>query len=62
MEKKIYKAPIADKLEFDYKDTVTASDGGEDASHCFGGRNQGQCLASNWKKCGGTKNPGKCHT
>lgn len=59
MEKKKYVSPIADKLEFDYRENVVASPT-VDASHCFNGRNQGQCLSSNWKKCGGSANPGKC--
>ena len=58
MEKKAYETPVADRLVFDYKDNVTASDGGVDASHCFSGRNQGQCLGNNWKQCGGTAQPG----
>lgn len=60
--KKTYETPVADLLKFDYKETVVASGGGEDASHCFNGRNQGQCLGNNWKQCGGTANPGNCHT
>ena len=58
MEKKAYETPVADRLVFDYKDNVTASNGGVDASHCFSGRNQGQCLGNNWQKCGGTAQPG----
>lgn len=57
--KKTYETPVADLLKFDYKETVVAS-GGIDASHCFNGRNQGQCLGNNWQKCGGTSNPGNC--
>ncbi len=59
--KKTYETPVADLLKFDYKDNVVASDAGVDASHCYAGRNQGGCLGNNWKKCGGTANPGKCH-
>ena len=65
MAKKAYETPVADLLVFDYRNTVVASeteDSGNDASHCFNGRNQGQCLGNNWKKCGGAANPGKCHS
>jgi len=58
MTRKAYETPVADLLIFDYKDNVTASAGGVDASHCFSGRNQGQCLGNNWQKCGGTAQPG----
>ncbi len=65
MAKRTYKTPEADMLIFDYKENVVAASGEleqtGDASHCFNGRNQGQCLGNNWKKCGGTGNPGKCH-
>ena len=68
MAKKTYETPVADLLVFDYRNTVVASlteeeeGDGFDASHCFNGRNQGQCLGNNWKKCGGTANPGNCHS
>lgn len=59
--KKTYETPVADLLVFDYKDNVTAS-GGNDASHCFYGSNQGQCAPKNKNKCEGvTSNPGLCH-
>lgn len=59
--KKTYETPVADLLVFDYKDNVTAS-GGNDASHCVSGRNQGGCASMNKNKCEGvTSNPGLCH-
>lgn len=63
MAKKTYETPVAELLVFDYKENVAAaSGGGVDASHCFYGNNQGQCLGNNWKKCGGgISNPGQCH-
>ena len=64
MAKRTYETPVADMLIFDYKNNVVASgeqEEGIDASHCYNGANQGQCLGNNWKKCGGTANPGQCH-
>lgn len=58
--KKTYETPVADLLVFDYKDNVTAS-GGYDASHCFYGRNQGQCASKNKNKCDVSSTPGTCH-
>lgn len=60
MAKKTYETPVADLLVFDYKNNVTAS-GGFDASHCFYGRNQGQCAPKNANKCGTSSTPGSCH-
>ncbi len=60
--KKAYEAPVADLLVFDYKDNVTASTtGGFDASHCFYGRNQGQCAPKNVNKCDVSSTPGTCN-
>ncbi len=59
--KKTYEAPVADLLKFDYKDNVVAS-GGHDASHCFEGRNQGQCASKNANKCDVPRTPGSCTT
>lgn len=59
--KKTYETPVADLLVFDYKDNVTASEGGYDASHCFYGRNQGQCAPKNKNKCDVSSTPGTCH-
>ena len=62
MEKRNYETPTADLLVFDYKENVTASLGGEDASHCVvGGANQKQCGGLNKNKCGLSASPGACY-
>ena len=60
--KKAYKTPVADLLRFDYKDTVTASDEGDDASHCTFGRQPGGCAPGNYGQCKEyySSNPGRC--
>ena len=62
MEKKEYVTPVADRLVFDYKENVVASNDGKDASHCFYGRNQGQCAPKNKNKCDVSQVPGACAT
>lgn len=61
MGKRIYVTPEVDKLVFDYRNTVTASGGGDDASHCNFGSNPGQCASKGYGNCGGwNDNPGNC--
>ena len=61
MGKRIYVTPEVDKLVFDYRNTVTASGGGDDASHCNFGRNPGKCGSKGYGNCDGwNDNPGSC--
>ena len=61
--KKEYTTPVAEKLEFDYSNTVAESVTGDGG----GGQNPAQCNGSNpGQGCGGPHtqgdNPGHCHT
>ena len=63
MAKKTYETPVADMLRFDYREIVTsASNGGDDASHCTFGRNPGGCAPKSYGKCHEyySDNPGNC--
>ena len=66
MEKRTYKTPIADRMDFDYKDTVTASDPNSNwnPGHCTYGKNPGHsCDAPlNYGQCKDdyNRNPAHC--
>jgi len=63
MAKRTYQPPVADLLKFDYRETVVASNTGNDASHCTFGRNPGGCAPKSYGSCKKyySDSPGSCN-
>lgn len=64
MSKKAYGKPIAEKLDFDFSSTVTASSGGKNPAQCTS-KNPGQCEGGFTPGQGdnvGGNAPGNCST